>query len=294
MNHDEAPVLGALAEHRASGRYGYTPPGHRQGRGADPRVVEVLGDAMANDVLATSGLDDRSSSNGYLKKAQNLMADAVGAEHAFFSTCGSSLSVKASILAVTRGEGEILMGRDAHKSVISGLVLSGLQPRWITPRYDEKLHLAHPPGPEQVEDALNRHPDASAVFVTSPTPYGTCGDLKAIVDLAHGRGKPVIVDEAWGAHLPFHPDLPTWAHGCRRRHLRRQRAQDGYGLRAGVGVPPAGRPRRPGAAPAVRRRAREHELERAAVRGDRRLAQADGAARAGTVGCRAAADRADA
>ena len=211
MNHDEAPVLDALAEHRASGRYGYTPPGHRQGRGADPRVVEVLGDAMANDVLATSGLDDRSSSNGYLKKAQNLMADAVGAEHAFFSTCGSSLSVKASILAVTRGEGEILMGRDAHKSVISGLVLSGLQPRWITPRYDEKLHLAHPPGPEQVEDALNRHPDASAVFVTSPTPYGTCGDLKAIVDLAHGRGKPVIVDEAWGAHLPFHPDLPTWA-----------------------------------------------------------------------------------
>lgn len=22
---------------------------------------------------------------------------------------------------------------------------------------------------------------------------------------------PLIVDEAWGAHLPFHPDLPTWA-----------------------------------------------------------------------------------
>jgi lysine decarboxylase len=24
-------------------------------------------------------------------------------------------------------------------------------------------------------------------------------------------GKPLIVDEAWGAHLPFHEDLPTWA-----------------------------------------------------------------------------------
>ncbi|MYT22855.1 ornithine decarboxylase, partial [Streptomyces sp. SID7760] len=23
--------------------------------------------------------------------------------------------------------------------------------------------------------------------------------------------KPLVVDEAWGAHLPFHPDLPTWA-----------------------------------------------------------------------------------
>jgi DNA-binding transcriptional ArsR family regulator len=219
MDHSVAPVLDALADYRRLDRYGFTPPGHRQGRGADPRVLDVLGGALAYDVLATAGLDDRTSSNGYLEKAQELMADAVGAEHAFFSTCGSSLSVKASILAVTRGQGDILIGRDAHKSVVAGLVLSGLQPRWIPVRYDEELHLAHPPSPEAVEEMWHRYPDASAAMVTSPTPYGTCTDLAAIADICHSHGKPLIVDEAWGAHLPFHEALPTWAMdaGARRR-----------------------------------------------------------------------------
>ncbi|WP_431219374.1 aminotransferase class I/II-fold pyridoxal phosphate-dependent enzyme [Leifsonia xyli] len=211
MDHNEAPVLDALADYHRLDRYGFTPPGHRQGRGADERVSAVLGGALREDVLATAGLDDRKSSNGYLAAAEELMADAVGADRAFFSTCGSSLSVKAAILAVTRGEGELLIGRDAHKSTVAGLVLSGLQPRWVHSRYDEEQHIAHPPGPEEYERMWQRYPDASAAVVTSPTPYGTCADLQAIVDVCHSRGKPVIVDEAWGAHLPFHDDLPTWA-----------------------------------------------------------------------------------
>jgi arginine decarboxylase len=212
MDQNEAPILEALAEHHRLGRYGFTPPGHRQGRGADKRAVEILGeDTYRSDVLATAGLDDRSSSGGYLEQAQELMAEAVGAEQAFFSTCGSSLSVKAAMLAVTRGSGDILVGRDAHKSVTAGLILSGLQPRWIRPRWDEEQHLAHPPSPEDVEQMWQRYPDAAAALIVSPTPYGTCADIEAIAEICHARGKPLIVDEAWGAHLPFHDELPTWA-----------------------------------------------------------------------------------
>ena len=212
MDQNEAPVLDALAEHQKLKRYGFTPPAHRQGRAVDPRVLEVLGEqSFKSDVVASSGLDDRKSSNGYLSDAESLMAEAVGADKAFFSTCGSSLSVKAAILAVTRGEGELLISRDAHKSVVSGLVLSGLQPRWIKPRWDNKLKLSHPPAPETVEEMWQRYPDASAALIVSPTPYGTCADLEAIVEICHKRGKPLIVDEAWGAQLPFHPDTPTWA-----------------------------------------------------------------------------------
>lgn len=61
------------------------------------------------------------------------MADAVGASHSLFSTCGSSLSVKSAMLAVAGRHGTLLASRDAHKSVISGLVLSGL--RRPTPPY---------------------------------------------------------------------------------------------------------------------------------------------------------------
>ena len=94
----------------------------------------------------------------------------------------------------------------------AGLIFSGVQPRWITPRGTRELHLAHPPSPEQVAATLwRRIPDAAAALVVSPTPYGTCADIAGIAEVCHERGKPLIVDEAWGAHLPFHADLPTWA-----------------------------------------------------------------------------------
>ena len=212
MDQSRAPLLEALRDYHERARYGFTPPGHRQGRGVDPRVLDVMGrEPFRDDVLVSAGLDDRSSSGGYLKEAEQLMADAVGAEHAFFSTCGSSLSVKSAMLAVAGHEGDLLLARDAHKSVVAGLIFSGLRPCWMTPRWDPDLHIAHPPSPEQVADGWDRHPDAAAALVVSPSPYGTCADIAGIARVCHERGRPLIIDEAWGAHLPFHPELPTWA-----------------------------------------------------------------------------------
>jgi arginine/lysine/ornithine decarboxylase len=212
MDHDEAPVLEALDAYHRRGHTPFSPPGHKQGRGADPRVRAVLGDdVFRGDLLANAGLDDRAKSGQVVERAQALMADAVGADHAFFSTCGSSLSVKSAMLAVAGRHGRILVSRDVHKSVVSGLVLSGLQPTWVHPRYDAGLHLAHPPAPDDVRAALDRDSDVAGVLITSPTPYGTCADITAIADLCHERGLPLLVDEAWGAHLPFHERLPTWA-----------------------------------------------------------------------------------
>ncbi|MFI2076815.1 MULTISPECIES: aminotransferase class I/II-fold pyridoxal phosphate-dependent enzyme [Streptomyces] len=212
MDHSRAPVLEALSAYTRTGQVPFTPPGHKQGRGTDPRVREVLGDAVfTHDLLAVGGLDDRTSSGRVLERAEALMADAVGAEHTFFSTCGSSLSVKAAMLAVAGPHEELLIGRDAHKSVVAGLILSGVRPVWVDPRWDAELHLAHPPSPADFEEAFERHPGARGALVTSPTPYGTCADLAALADVCHRRGKPLVVDEAWGAHLPFHPSLPAWA-----------------------------------------------------------------------------------
>ncbi|MEV0230944.1 ornithine decarboxylase [Nonomuraea sp. NPDC050786] len=157
------------------------------------------------------GLDDRRSSGKVLEQAEQLMADAVGAKQTFFSTCGSSLSVKAAMLAVAGPGEKLLIGRDAHKSVVAGLVLAGIRPVWVEPQWDEELHLAHPPSPQAFAEAFDEHPDARGALVVTPTPYGTCTDLATLARICHERGKPLIVDEAWGAHLPFHPDLPTWA-----------------------------------------------------------------------------------
>ncbi|MEU3842506.1 aminotransferase class I/II-fold pyridoxal phosphate-dependent enzyme [Streptomyces sp. NPDC028635] len=211
-DHARAPVLDALVDYRRRGRLSFTPPGHKQARGADPAVREVLGDAVfLGDVLAAGGLDDRLTRGQVLERAEKLMADAVHAEHTFFTTCGSSLSVKAAMLSVAGPHEKLLIGRDAHKSVVSGLVLSGVEPVWVEPRWDAERHLAHPPGTEDFARAFAAHPDAKGALVTSPTPYGACADLRALAQVCHDRGVPLIVDEAWGAHLPFHPDLPSWA-----------------------------------------------------------------------------------
>ncbi|MGW5651291.1 aminotransferase class I/II-fold pyridoxal phosphate-dependent enzyme [Streptomyces humi] len=212
LNHDEAPVLDALARYHDADELGFSPPGHKQARGADPRARAVLGDAVyLGDVLASGGLDDRLSRRGVLERAEKLMADAVHADHTFFSTCGSSLSVKAAMLTVTSHGRSLIVGRDAHKSVIAGLILSGVEPIWVEPEWDPERHLAHPPSAAAYEKAFTEHPEADGALVTSPTPYGTAADLRGIAEVCHRRGRPLIVDEAWGAHLPFHDALPSWA-----------------------------------------------------------------------------------
>ncbi|MGW1428663.1 aminotransferase class I/II-fold pyridoxal phosphate-dependent enzyme [Streptomyces sp. NPDC002431] len=212
MDHTEAPVLDALAAYTERDELGFSPPGHKRARGADPAVRAVLGDAVfLGDVLASGGLDDRRERGNVLGHAEELMAEAVHAEHTFFSTCGSSLSVKAAMLSVAAHGQKLLVGRDAHKSVVSGLILSGIEPVWVEPQWDTGRHLAHPPSVDSFARAFDEHPDARGALVTSPTPYGTTADLSAMAEVCHRRSRPLLVDEAWGAHLPFHEELPSWA-----------------------------------------------------------------------------------
>ena len=134
MDHARVPVLEALEEFRRQGDTSYGAPGHRQGKGVDRRVLEVMGEGVfASDVLMLNGLDDRRLSQRVLTRAEELMADAVGAEHTFFSTCGSSLSVKSAMLAVAGPGEKLLVSRNAHKSVIAGVIINGTTPSRCIP-----------------------------------------------------------------------------------------------------------------------------------------------------------------
>jgi arginine/lysine/ornithine decarboxylase len=211
MDHSRAPVLEALQDFRRRGDVAYGPPGHKQGRGADPRVVDVVGmDVFRSDVLTLNGLDDRRESQGVISRAQELMADAVGATEAFFSTCGSSLSVKTAMLSVAGPGEKMLLSRNAHKSVVAAVVVNGVEPIWVHPKFDAERHLAHPPEPDDVRNRLREHPDAKGMLLITPTDWGTCADIGGVARVCHEFDVPLIVDEAWGAHLPFHPDLPAW------------------------------------------------------------------------------------
>jgi arginine decarboxylase len=75
---------------------------------------------------------------------------------------------------------KLLVGRDAHEAVVSGLILAGIRAVWVEPQWDPDLHIAHPPAPDSYRASFERHPDARGALVTSPVPYGTCADIAAI------------------------------------------------------------------------------------------------------------------
>jgi arginine/lysine/ornithine decarboxylase len=109
------------------------------------------------------------------------------------------------------GPGEkLLLSRNAHKSVIAAVIINGVEPIWVHPKFDTERHMAHPPEPDDVRARLREHPDAKGMLLITPTDWGTCADIRGVANACHAYDVPLIVDEAWGAHLPFHPDLPAW------------------------------------------------------------------------------------
>lgn len=187
-------------------------PGHMQGRGAPEDLRALLGmPALAADTTQVLDLDDIHRPRTALKAAMELAARAWGAERTWFLINGSSCGNLAMILATVGPGQEILVPRAAHRSVHGALVLSGARPVYLESPLDDEMDVHNPVEPEALARALEAHPQARAVFFTSVTPYGVAAAVEDLVALGRERDLPVLVDEAWGPHLVFHPDLPTSA-----------------------------------------------------------------------------------
>jgi arginine decarboxylase len=203
MDHDRTPVLEAIEQYRRGGNHTFALPGHRLGKGIDDRTAAVLSrGAFEADVI---------TAKQSVGEAEELFADAVGARQVVFTTCGSSISIHTALLTVTGPGQKILVDRNVHKSVAASLILAGAEPVWLRPRWDHEEQIAHPATAGDVAAALDREPDVSAVLMITPTEYGTGADVRGIAETCHRRGIPLVVDEAWGAHFAFHPDMPTAA-----------------------------------------------------------------------------------
>jgi arginine decarboxylase len=187
-------------------------PGHKQGRGADPRTLAVLGERLFRcDVALDGALDDRRGSHGYDVAAEELAAAAMGADHVLLSTNGSSMSLQVAIMTVARPGDTIIMARNLHKSNLHALVLNGAKLAFVEPVFDEQWGIEHSITPEALERAFQDHPEARAAVVVSPTFYGVVADVASLAAICHNHGVPLITDDAWGAHFLFHPELPEAA-----------------------------------------------------------------------------------
>ncbi len=209
---DALPFLNALAAIAQQPSVAFYAPGHKGGQGISPELRALLGDLPGRaDLPELPELDNLFAPDGPLREAQTLAAQTFGAEETFFLVNGSTCGIEAAVLAVC-GEGDrILVPRNVHRSVLSALVLSGAMPVYLSPLHHPDWDLALGITAEQVQIALATYPDLRAVVVVSPNYQGVCADIAAISACVHRHGAVLIVDEAHGAHLGFHEDLPTSA-----------------------------------------------------------------------------------
>ena len=209
LDQTDAPTLRALvaAQRRKSADFGA--PGHASGRAAPPAVRKLLGmAAFAADVLTPKGLDDRAEGRQAVQIAHKLAAAAWGADVARYATAGSTQSLHVLLAAVARPGETVVVASNCHKAEWSTAVYAGLDLVPVAPEVDRGWNLEHAPSPASVAAALDARPEAKAVLVVSPSYFGVTADVRGIADACHARGKPLIVDCAWGAAFGFSDRLP--------------------------------------------------------------------------------------
>jgi lysine decarboxylase len=201
-----APLLDAYLSYFERKRSPFTVPGHKQNAS---RLDAGLGALVDSDVPLYGGLDEIKLTNKVLARAEKLAADFWGADFARFSTGGSTHANQAAILALGKPGDKVAVSRTAHRSVLSALVLAGLEPLWLTPEINNATGIPIGIPISELERVLPEKP--IALLLTEPGYLGTLSDIGSLVALAHSHSMPVIIDAAWGGHFGFHKDLPAHA-----------------------------------------------------------------------------------
>lgn len=211
LSQSSAPILEALQELQKRRVVPFDVPGHKRGKG-NIELTNFLGaQCMSVDVNSMKPLDNLCHPVSVIREAEQLAAEAFGAEHAFFMVNGTTGAVQNMIFSVCKEGEKIILPRNVHRSVINAFILCGAVPVYVNPEVDKRLGIALGMSVRTVEQTIREHPDAKAIFVNHPTYYGICSHLKAIVKLAHEHGMLVLADEAHGTHFYFGEHLPCSA-----------------------------------------------------------------------------------
>jgi arginine/lysine/ornithine decarboxylase len=206
------PYADALHAYAEAGWLRLGVPGHRGNRVGAPGVAAALGEAAVDlDISPMIDGIDKGPSPTPLEQSLALAADAWGAARTWFLTNGASQGNLATAIALRQLGDGLVVQRSVHSSVIDGLALSGMRAAFVQPEVNRDLGVAHGVTAANLAEGLRLAPDAVAAVVTSPNYFGAVSDVQALADTAHAFGVPLVVDEAWGPHLGFHPDLPQRA-----------------------------------------------------------------------------------
>lgn len=207
-----APISKAMEAYAGDGALAFHTPGHKQGLGAHPLLKRLITEAgLRQEVSLMEELDDLHEPAGCIKEAQELAAELWGAKESLFVINGTTGAIQAMLVGTLSPGDKVLVPRNAHRSIMGGIILAGAVPIYLQPEIDTRLGIAMGLSVATVKQAIKEHPEAKALVVVYPTYYGFCCDLQRIGELVHEANMLLLVDEAHGAHLRFGKDLPKQA-----------------------------------------------------------------------------------
>ncbi len=207
-----APIVAAMKKYSADEVLPFHTPGHKQGRGAHELLRELLtAEGLRQEVSLMEELDDLHAPHSCIKDAQELAARLWHADECIFFVNGTTSAVQAMIFGTLKAGDLIMIPRNAHRSVIAGLILSGAIPIFLPVEFDAEFNLPLNVSVETIELSIKKFPQARAVLLVSPNYYGVAADLEKISEVVHAAGMILLIDEAHGAHLTFCEELPQSA-----------------------------------------------------------------------------------
>lgn len=206
------PIINALKKYINDRTIRFHMPGHKGGQMTHNAAVEFLGNVVFEaDVTNVPGMDDLHQTHGVIKAAQELASRTFGADVTYFLINGSSCGLQALVMSACNPGDKILVPRNIHRSILSGIILSGAVPVFFMPEYDQDYAIPLGVTLDTIAHSLASHPDIKAVLLVNPTYHGITSDLSTIAKIVHSYNIPLLVDEAHGPHLSFHEDLPKSA-----------------------------------------------------------------------------------
>lgn len=207
----KAPIVEALQKALENPTYQFHIPGHTKGQGAYPDFKKLIG-KKALSIDTTDEFDNLGTlhpATGPIKEAQELAAKAFGAKKTFFLLNGSTVGNLALAMGLTKKGQKIITNRNCHRSVLTGMIISGAEPLWVSPSRLEDWSIWGNISPESIEKTIDEHDDVSMVWITNPTYEGVVSDIKSISAICKKHNIPLIVDEAHGSLWHFNKSLPT-------------------------------------------------------------------------------------
>ena len=205
-----APIVEALKTAYDHPTYQFHIPGHTKGLGTLSDFRNLVG-KKALKVDTTDEFDNLGTltpATGPIKEAQELAAQAFGAKKTFFLLNGSTIGNLAIAMGLTKKGQKVIVNRNCHRSILTGLIISGAEPLWVLPEKFPQWGLWGNVKAQDIEKLLDENDDVSMVWITNPTYEGVVSDVKAIADICKKYDVPLIVDEAHGCLWNFNSKLP--------------------------------------------------------------------------------------